>query len=150
MPAESVTTANSIVDRNAMSSEEFADAMIKGVTDAPAQLTCERMDQIEARWRDDTHERRCALVMLTKPGSDYLKMVESDPAFAKAVAAVMQHLPELIEFHECMVKLLQTVNTWSMVALAGREDMQSLLDAAKAEFAAPEVTHHANRYCDYS
>ena len=138
MATERVATASSTVDGDAMSSDEFADAMIKEVISAPAQLTCEQMDQIEARWRHDMSARRCALIMLTKPGTDYLEMVESKRDFAEAVAEIMQFLPELIKFHEAMIELLQRVNTWSMVAIAGREDMQELLDTARADFEKPE------------
>ncbi len=125
-------------DWNAMDEDEFASAIVKQLTATPAQLTCEQMDKIEARWRNDMNDRRCALAMLTKAGGELSEIVKKDRLFAEAAAAVQQHIPQLIEFHKTMIQLFQRVDAWLLIALAERDDMRDLLTAAKAEFEAPD------------
>jgi hypothetical protein len=123
-------------DWDAMNSDEFADAITKCVQEAPAALTCADMDRIESIWREDMRNRRCALAMLTKPGADLMKGVENDRELAAAIAEVYVRIPALIQFTDTLRELYEKMRGWSIVALAGREDMQELIDTAEKERAA--------------
>lgn len=118
-------------DWESMNQDEFANNLLAKMEGEEAILTCEEMDIIEKFWDVDRRNRRCSLVMLTKPFSWLREQVENDDDFAQSVAAMNVCLDA--SKYEQIANLLHDAQRRLMCAIACREDMSALLDKAKAE-----------------
>lgn len=119
---------------NALSMDDFVERLLAQLQGSDAQISCEDMDAIEKRWTENTRWRRCSLVMLTQSWKSLSEKVEADKDFAAAVAQLFV-LRENIEFYKGIVNLLECANSWCMTALAGREDIDELIESAEREVA---------------
>ena len=117
---------------NAMPSDKFADKFLAEMDAKPAQISLDDMNAVEKRWVDELTNRRCALVMLTKPFHWLRDTTQNDDEFAKAVAAISV-MEGKIEYYKTVASLLEAAQWWAKIALLGREDGDKLVSDAKAE-----------------
>jgi hypothetical protein len=72
--------------------------------------------------------RRAALLMLTKPGAELVKMVSENRDYALALAELSKPLADHVQHLQGLVYLLKSVEARTMVLLASRPDMMSILE----------------------
>ncbi|MFT4255632.1 MAG: hypothetical protein QM599_01500 [Pseudoxanthomonas sp.] len=102
-------------------------------------LTFEEMDLIEERWRDDTRNRRCSLLVLAKPWVELRELVVTDKEFAIAVAQIAPIARDLSERLHSLADAIGAADIWATCALAHREDMAEVIGLAAAEACSEEA-----------
>ena len=116
-------------DWDNMDEDEFADKILAKMENQCSILTCDEMDIIEKFWEQDRRARRCALIQLTKPFKWLRENVENDDEYAEAAVEILECIDP--KKYEEIAKLISAAKVRVMCALAGREDMQILMDKAK-------------------
>ena len=119
-------------DETKIDTDEDLDELFESLEMLPAQLTLAQMNLLEQRWKDNMLARRMALTILTKPFSEFRQLVETDRDFAEAVASTYTCVDGVIEYCRGVAGTLEASRVWMMVALAGREDMEEVIEAGKA------------------
>lgn len=116
---------------DAMPIDDFSAAIYAEMKGAPALLTCDEMDQIEALWESDRQNRRCALILLTKPWDWLSQKVIEDREFAVTVEQC-RILAEGAELYKNLAHLMEAVKVRALIALASRDDMSDIQAEAEA------------------
>lgn len=119
-------------DWNAMDDKTYCENMEKLIDAAPAILSFGDMNKLEAWWRDGIRRRRCSLALLTMPARELAEKVQADRGFAVAVADVLDGIEDLENVAKELTNLFQAVQARTILALAGREDMQEIRNEAAA------------------
>lgn len=132
-PAKLASIFSGMTDEeiDAMSPDDFADALVAQMEAREPLLTCEDMDEIEAMWERQRCSRRAALGLLTKPWAWLNQQVTENRDFAVCVAQIKE-CADTIGLYKGMAEFMEAASVWGMVALAGREDMSEILAEAKA------------------
>jgi len=92
-------------------------------------LEIERDD--EAEWERQRCNRRVALAILTKPWAWLNQQVIEDRGFAVAVAQIKM-LADEAGLYKGLAELMESASLWSDLALISREDMNEVMEEAKA------------------
>lgn len=116
---------------NAMPPDDFADAVFIQMETKEPLLTCEDMDEIEAMWERQRRTRRAALLLLTKPWAWLNQQVTENRDFAVAVAQIKM-LADEVKLYKGLAKFMEEASLWGMLALADREDVDEVIEEAKA------------------
>lgn len=123
--------------RNSRKSDaRFADDMIATVKAAPAVLSTAQLDEVERAFNSWGTTRRTALAFLTKSGGYLIQQVQKDRQFAVALADAANHADEYLEYLRQFETSLKAFRARAIVALACREDMDAVLQEARAGWTA--------------
>ena len=121
------------LEANSMDPDVFAKRIFEQIENAPALLSHEQMDQIESAIQRDSF-RRAALAFATSTGAHLCQRIEKDRTFAVASAEVYTELAHVIARCHGLIELLEGIRVRLMVALCGREDMDSLFTDVRKDF----------------
>jgi hypothetical protein len=101
---------------------------------APALFTQEEMYKLEASIAEDRDgmPRRVALALLARPGGDFLDSIAADREAAVALAEVSKSLGGYVKRLRELTKLMEAAQGRMVIALANREDMDSVLKEARS------------------
>jgi len=120
-----------LIEADKMDEDQFADRLYEQVEASPALINMEQVDTIEKIIRTDMF-RRAALLFATSSGAEICDKILNDRDFALAAADVFQGLDGAETRYRQLADLLAAIHARLLVALAGREDMQEILDEAKS------------------
>lgn len=124
--AKSLLDGMSEVDINAMSNEDFTDALFAQMRERQPLIDCDGMDFIEAEWDAQRRNRRAALVLLIKPFTWLEQKVIEDRDFAVAVAEVEAFAIKTNGFYSMIAELMKFTEWQAKLALCGRHDMDEI------------------------
>jgi hypothetical protein len=129
--------ANSIIPRSW--EDSFADDFLA----QPAQITADERDQIETRagGDDDAIVRRLALASLTRSGAELIESVSVSREMAVSTAHAADRVEDYANRLRSLADMMRSASMRLNIALCAREDMESVLEEAKALEDGTDVGH---------
>lgn len=112
--------------------DEFADELLKKLESDDDLIEADFSDRVDEKFQRDA-ARRGGLLFLSKPWKEMADAIAKDRDLAVAFADVAVCLDESISAYKGLADLLVTAQTRINLALCGREDMQAVMEEAKAD-----------------
>lgn len=119
------------VDYDSMPFEQFVSEMSEKMDSAEALFSVDKLDEAESVWNEIAVTRRLAMLMLTKSGPELIDMVMEDRGAAVACADLLGCIEDHVSKLDSLKEILGHAQWRLMMALAHREDMQSVYAEAK-------------------
>jgi hypothetical protein len=123
------------IEAGEIDDEVFAQRLFEQIESSPSLITNEQLDLIEDRIKKDS-SRRAALALATLSGSDLCQKINEDRETAIAIASVKIAAEDARLRYQQLADLLDQLKIRVSIALCGREDMDAILETARAEWEA--------------
>lgn len=118
------------IDWASLTPEEAAETLLEKVLNAPATLTKENVDEDEASLNAQSWIRRTGVSLQTISGRELCENVKDDKDTAIVLAEWSNAVGEYIKKVNAIVEILEASRLRVMVALARREDVDQIMEAA--------------------
>lgn len=121
------------VDYDSMPFDQFVSEMTEKMDSAEALFSVDKLDEAESVWNEIAVTRRVAMITLTKSGPELINMVMEDREAALAYAELLDCLGHHLQKMDSLKEILEHAQWRVMMALAHREDMQSVFEEARKQ-----------------
>jgi hypothetical protein len=119
------------------------DRFVEDFRAQPPQITAEERDQIETRAgdEDDAIVRRLALASLARSGDELIQVASGPRKMAVNTMHVADRIEDYASRLRSLAEIMDSACMRLRIALCTREDMESVLEEAKALDDSTEVSH---------
>jgi hypothetical protein len=125
------------------SKPSWGEKLFKDFDAQPAQISAEQLDEMESTFTGNPSGlfRRTALASLARSGAELIEGVTRDRETALEFVRVQDGISDYAKRLRSFADIMDSASVRIGIALCSREDMQTLMEEAKATACGQEVGH---------